>query len=183
MPGIPPADKDDGENYLAFLVVLKNLLRGKSVSIAAPSSYFYLKNFPIETIGKIVDYIVYMTYDFHGQVSIFHSTVLEISVLTIVAKWDAGNNNTQIGCPSGMCLRSHVNLTETMNSMVMVSILWRNLPSCIEHTANKSLHVRSDHQSGCPLKQSSRWHGQLCSIIRHGRPRMPRPRVLLYGSS
>lgn len=73
MPGIPPADKDDGENYLAFLVVLKNLLRGKSVSIAAPSSYFYLKNFPIETIGKIVDYIVYMTYDFHGQVSIFYS--------------------------------------------------------------------------------------------------------------
>lgn len=72
MPGIPPADQDDGENYLAFLVVLKNLLRGKSVSIAAPSSYYYLQNFPIETMGKIVDYIVYMTYDFHGQVRILY---------------------------------------------------------------------------------------------------------------
>ncbi|PLB35221.1 putative class V chitinase [Aspergillus candidus] len=102
MPGIPPADQDDGENYLAFLVVLKNLLRGKSVSIAAPSSYYYLQNFPIETMGKIVDYIVYMTYDFHGQ-------------------WDAGSKDSQIGCPSGMCLRSHVNLTETMSSMVMIT--------------------------------------------------------------
>jgi hypothetical protein len=39
LPGIPAASKDDGPNYLAFLVILKNLLRGKSVSIAAPSSY------------------------------------------------------------------------------------------------------------------------------------------------
>lgn len=66
IPGIPPASKEDGPNYLAFLVLLKNLLPGKSVSIAAPSSYWYLKQFPINEIGKVVDYIVYMTYDLHG---------------------------------------------------------------------------------------------------------------------
>lgn len=68
IPGIPPDDPDSGDNYLAFLVILKNLLPGKSVSIAAASSYYYLKNFPIEKISKVVDYIVYMTYDLHGQV-------------------------------------------------------------------------------------------------------------------
>jgi GH18 family chitinase len=67
LPGIPAASKDDGPNYLAFLVVLKNLLPGKSVSIADPSSYWYLKQFPINNIGKVVDYIVFMTYDLHGQ--------------------------------------------------------------------------------------------------------------------
>lgn len=50
-------------------MVLKNLLVDKSVSIAAPASYWYLKGFPIAHISKVVDYIVYMTYDLHGQVS------------------------------------------------------------------------------------------------------------------
>ncbi|THC89244.1 hypothetical protein EYZ11_011312 [Aspergillus tanneri] len=98
----PPDDPDSGDNYLAFLVILKNLLPGKSVSIAAASSYFYLKNFPIEKISKVVDYIIYMTYDLHGQ-------------------WDAMNPNSQISCPSGMCLRSQVNLTETISSLVMIT--------------------------------------------------------------
>ncbi|GFF80120.1 killer toxin subunits alpha/beta [Aspergillus lentulus] len=102
IPGIPPDDPDSGDNYLAFLVILKNLLPGKSVSIAAASSYFYLKNFPIAKISKVVDYIIYMTYDLHGQ-------------------WDAMNPNSQIGCPSGMCLRSQVNLTETISSLVMIT--------------------------------------------------------------
>ncbi|GAB1203521.1 hypothetical protein APSETT445_002156 [Aspergillus pseudonomiae] len=102
IPGIPPDDPDSGDNYLAFLVILKNLLPGKSVSIAAASSYSYLRYFPIEKISKIVDYIIYMTYDLHGQ-------------------WDAMNPNSQIGCPSGMCLRSQVNLTETISSLVMIT--------------------------------------------------------------
>jgi GH18 family chitinase len=42
---------------------LKNLLSGKSLSIAAPASYWYLKNFPIAAISKVVDYIIFMTYD------------------------------------------------------------------------------------------------------------------------
>jgi hypothetical protein len=34
-----PGTTGDRPNYLAFLVVLKNLLLGKSISIAAPASY------------------------------------------------------------------------------------------------------------------------------------------------
>lgn len=37
--------------------------KDKTVSFAAPASYWYLKQFPINTIAKTVDYIVYMTYD------------------------------------------------------------------------------------------------------------------------
>ncbi|KAL4924789.1 glycoside hydrolase superfamily [Aspergillus undulatus] len=67
LPTFNPGTKEDRPNYLAFLVVLKNLLPGKSVAITAPASYWYLKQFPIEQISKIVNYIVYMTYDLHGQ--------------------------------------------------------------------------------------------------------------------
>jgi hypothetical protein len=102
--GIPPGSSDEGSNYLAFLVLLKNLLPGKTVSIAAPASYWYLKGFPIAAMSKVVDYIVFMTYDLHGQ-------------------WDAGNKWSQEGCPTGMCLRSHVNLTETINALSMVRFL------------------------------------------------------------
>ncbi|TQS33943.1 hypothetical protein Golomagni_05697, partial [Golovinomyces magnicellulatus] len=102
IPGIPAGSKEEGQNYLYFLVVLRNLLKGKSLSIAAPASFWYLKGFPIAEISKIVDYIIYMTYDLHGQ-------------------WDAGNIWSQPNCPSGMCLRSHVNLTETINSFVMIT--------------------------------------------------------------
>jgi hypothetical protein len=57
----------DGQNYLRFLTVLKQKLGTKSVSIAAPASYWYLKAFPIDRIAAVIDYIVYMTYDLHGQ--------------------------------------------------------------------------------------------------------------------
>jgi GH18 family chitinase len=39
----------------------------KTVSFAAPASYWYLRAFPIELIAQNVDYVVYMTYDFHGM--------------------------------------------------------------------------------------------------------------------
>ncbi|KAK8129159.1 chitinase [Apiospora kogelbergensis] len=102
LPIIPAGGKEEGPNYLAFLVILKNLLRGKSVSIAAPSSYWYLKQFPIKEIGRIVDYIVYMTYDLHGQ-------------------WDYDNAYSQEGCGTGRCLRSQVNLTETKQALAMIT--------------------------------------------------------------
>lgn len=102
IPGIPAGSEEEGDNYLAFLVILKNLLKGKSLSIAAPASYWYLKAFPIDKISKVVDYIVFMTYDLHGQ-------------------WDAENPNSIPGCPTGQCLRSQVNLTETINSLVMIT--------------------------------------------------------------
>lgn len=42
------------------------LPEGKTLSIAAPASYWYLKAFPIDNMAKQLDYIVFMTYDLHG---------------------------------------------------------------------------------------------------------------------
>ncbi|KAI1131004.1 glycoside hydrolase family 18 protein [Nemania abortiva] len=103
IPGIPPGQKEDGENYLAMLEMLRSKLdKSKTLSIAAPASYWYLRPFPIANMSEALDYIVYMTYDLHGQ-------------------WDAGNKYAQEGCPGGNCLRSHVNLTETMDALAMVT--------------------------------------------------------------
>jgi chitinase len=103
LPGIPAGSPDEGSNYVMFLNYLKQALpTGKSLSIAAPASYWYLKGFPIEVIGFVVDYIIYMTYDLHGQ-------------------WDYGNRWSNSGCPNGNCLRSHVNMTETINALSMIT--------------------------------------------------------------
>lgn len=61
-----------------------------------------MKNFPIGEISKVVDYIVYMTYDLHGQ-------------------WDYKNKWSQPGCNDVSCLRSHVNMTETVNALSMIT--------------------------------------------------------------
>lgn len=74
----------------------------KSLSIAAPASFWYLKQFPIQKMSTLLDYIVYMTYDLHGQ-------------------WDAGNKWATPGCPTGNCLRSHVNITETLDALTMIT--------------------------------------------------------------
>ncbi|RAL13110.1 glycoside hydrolase family 18 protein [Aspergillus homomorphus CBS 101889] len=87
IPGIPPASPDDGDNYHAFLAILRNLLHDREVTIAAPSSYWYVKGFPIKKMAPLLDYIIYMTYDLHGQ-------------------WDAHSDWSQLGCPTGNCLRS-----------------------------------------------------------------------------
>ncbi|EFR03916.1 killer toxin alpha/beta [Nannizzia gypsea CBS 118893] len=102
--GIPASDPIDAENYLRFLAFLREALpRGeKSMSIALPASYWYLKAFPIRAMNVFVDYFIYMTYDLHGQ-------------------WDYGNKFVNPGCPNGNCLRSHVNRTETYNSLAMIT--------------------------------------------------------------
>lgn len=104
LPGIPAGNADEGINYLKFMITLRSLLRphGKSISFAAPASFWYLKGFPIKAISSVVDYIVYMTYDLHGQ-------------------WDYDNKWSMEGCTGGNCLRSHVNLTETMSALVMIT--------------------------------------------------------------
>ncbi|OKL59809.1 hypothetical protein UA08_04952 [Talaromyces atroroseus] len=103
IPGIPAGEASDGPNYLLFLKALKDALGDDvSLSIAAPASYWYLKQFPISDMSEVVDYIVYMTYDLHGQ-------------------WDYGNKYAQDGCPDGNCLRSHVNLTETEYTLAMIT--------------------------------------------------------------
>ncbi|KAF5009147.1 hypothetical protein FDECE_4591 [Fusarium decemcellulare] len=103
IPGIPPGGKDEGLNYLEFLKLVRAKLPPlKTLSIAAPASFWYLKQFPIAAMAPYLDYIVYMTYDLHGQ-------------------WDAGNEWSMPNCPSGACLRSHVNWTETHNALSMIT--------------------------------------------------------------
>ncbi|KAH6693876.1 killer toxin subunits alpha/beta [Plectosphaerella plurivora] len=101
--GSIPGQEEDGENYYEFLKLVKSKLPSSmSLSIAAPASYWYLRGFPIEKMAKVLDYIVYMTYDFHGQ-------------------WDVGSKWAMEGCAGGNCLRSHVNATITHGSLVMVT--------------------------------------------------------------
>lgn len=65
--GTPPGLPSDGPNYLKFLTTMRSKLPdGKTLSIAAPASYWYLKAFPISKMAKQLDYIVFMTYDLHG---------------------------------------------------------------------------------------------------------------------
>lgn len=103
IPGIPAGDPGDGDRYLQFLKEVRDKLSSsKTLSIAAPSSYWYLKGFPIKNISSVVDYIVYMTYDLHGQ-------------------WDYKNTGADDGCDGAACLRSHVNYTEIVNSLSMIT--------------------------------------------------------------
>ncbi|KAL5358871.1 hypothetical protein BJX96DRAFT_173834 [Aspergillus floccosus] len=103
LPDIPKGFPTDGPNYLSFLKVLRNKLpSGKTLSIAAPASYWYLQSFPIGQMAEVLDYIVYMTYDLHGQ-------------------WDYANKWASEGCPGGNCVRSHVNMTETMYTLGMIT--------------------------------------------------------------
>lgn len=108
IPGIPKGSPDDQVNFYLFLQQLKaKMPNGKTISVTAPASFWYLQHFPIQAISLVVDYIVYMTYDLHGQ-------------------WDYINKYASPGCGSydqglGNCLRSHVNLTETINALSMIT--------------------------------------------------------------
>jgi GH18 family chitinase len=90
-------------DYYSLLSDVKKALgSSKTVSFAAPASYHYLKSFPMKQMGAALDYVIYMTYDLHVQ-------------------WDYGNQWTSPGCPSGNCLRSHVNETETKDALFMIT--------------------------------------------------------------
>ncbi|PCG90917.1 Glycoside hydrolase, superfamily [Penicillium occitanis (nom. inval.)] len=102
IPGIPAGSDEDGSNYLEFLTAMRAALPDKSISITAPASYWYLKAFPIAEIAKVVDFITFMTYDLHGI-------------------WDLSEEYSQSGCTAGDCLFSHVNMTETMWALAMIS--------------------------------------------------------------
>lgn len=102
IPGIPQANASDGTNFSVFLGLLRTKLPEKTISIALPSGYWYLKGFPVLDIMQHVDYVVYMTYDYHGL-------------------WDYGNQWSQSGCGKGDCLRSHVNMSEILTSLALVT--------------------------------------------------------------
>lgn len=93
----PTEFPDDGANYLSMLQKMRSALpSGKSISICAPSSFWYLQNFPIKEMSNYIDYVMMMTYDLHGQ-------------------WDYNINST------GPHLLSHVNWTETVQSLTMIT--------------------------------------------------------------
>lgn len=101
--GSDPGQKEDGENYYQSLRLIRSMLPSEmSLSIATPASYWYLRGFPIKKMADVLDYIVYMTYDFHGQ-------------------WDVGNKWSQSGCEAGNCLRSHINSTLTTDALIMIT--------------------------------------------------------------
>ncbi|KAJ8069027.1 hypothetical protein OCU04_002702 [Sclerotinia nivalis] len=103
IPGIPAGTTDDGVNYAIFLDVLAAKMASTTeVSICAPASFWYLQGFLIQDMAEIIDYIIFMTYDVHGQ-------------------WDYGGLFSDPGCDGGNCLRSDVNLTETINSLSMLT--------------------------------------------------------------
>ncbi|KAJ5662800.1 hypothetical protein N7507_003531 [Penicillium longicatenatum] len=104
IPGLDPDHLDSGENYAEFLKLVRaGLSEDKSISMALPASYWYLKAFdPITQFEESIDYYVFMTYDLHGQ-------------------WDWNNTFVNPGCPDGNCLRSHVNKTETEYTLAMVT--------------------------------------------------------------
>ncbi|KAI1131231.1 class V chitinase Chi100 [Nemania abortiva] len=108
IPGIPAGTEADATGYFLLLDELKQKMpEGKTVSVTAPASFWYLQHFPIQAISLVVDYLVYLTYDLHGQ-------------------WDYTNKYSDPGCVSydqglGNCLRSHVNLTETINALSMIT--------------------------------------------------------------
>lgn len=93
IPGIPADSKNSGNNYLEFVKLLKSKLRNKTLSMAIPSSYWYLKNYPIKELLFYLDYLVYMTYDIYGV-------------------WDMDKDNS---------IKCHVNKTAITDSMKMLS--------------------------------------------------------------
>lgn len=101
--GIPIDAPESALEYLEFLKLVRaGLPSSLTIGMAAPASFWYLKAFPMDEIAEVVDYVIYMTYDLHGQ-------------------WDFGNTFTSPGCPNGDCLRTHINQTETETSLSMVT--------------------------------------------------------------
>lgn len=103
IPDIPAGTAEDAANYLTFFTKLRAAMPSdKSISFCAPASFWYLRGYHIEEMAKLADYIVYMTYDLHGQ-------------------WDFSDQYAIDGCPEGNCLRSHTNITETLLALSMIT--------------------------------------------------------------
>ncbi|GEQ71475.1 hypothetical protein JCM33374_g5159 [Metschnikowia sp. JCM 33374] len=79
IPNIPPGEKGDGQRYAELLKSIKDMDRTKTVSVAIPASYRYLKGFPLAKLDATVDYFGLMSYDYSGQ-------------------WDFAQPNMGIGC-------------------------------------------------------------------------------------
>ncbi|KAJ1951262.1 hypothetical protein EC988_004094, partial [Linderina pennispora] len=78
---------EDYGNFVTWIKELREAVGSGSISISAPASPYYLKGYDIVALSKLVDYIVYMTYDLHGT-------------------WDANIKS------AGPYLNPHANITE-----------------------------------------------------------------------
>lgn len=67
IPGVPNGGDSETSDYLEFLKLMADKLKGKSLSIALPASYWYLRPFPVDKMAKYLSYFIFMTYDLHGQ--------------------------------------------------------------------------------------------------------------------
>lgn len=100
----PGATERGGKStdYRDFVVFLDNLRRSighnYGLSITLPSSYWYMRNFDVGKLAKIVDWLNIMTYDLHGT-------------------WDQNDKNI------GSVVNAHTNLTEIDQTL---DLLWRN---------------------------------------------------------
>lgn len=83
-------------------------------------------------MAETLDYIVYMTYDLHGQ-------------------WDSGNQWTSPGCVTGNCLRSHVNQTETMDALSMITKAGAPSDKVVVGVASYGRSFKME-QAGCDLE-------------------------------
>ncbi|CAO3628090.1 unnamed protein product [Cunninghamella echinulata] len=156
----PTVHPNDGENYVNFLTKLRAALPSHvSVSICAPASFWYLKNFPIDRMNAHLDYIVFMTYDLHGQ-------------------WDINIESL------GPKLLSHVNKTETINALAMITkagmdsnkvvmgvasygrAFWQSDPNCSGPTCTFTAQGATPGQ--CTKESSYLGYGEIEDIILSG---------------
>lgn len=127
IPGIPPDDKSNGRNYLSFIRLLKSKLGLRTLSVAIPSSYWYLKNFPLKAMSDYVDYFVFMTYDLYGV-------------------WDIDRDNS---------IKCHVNQTAISDSMRMLDKAGIDISKVYGGIANYGRSYKASSHSclknGCPF--------------------------------
>ncbi|WYZ36481.1 hypothetical protein EsH8_XV_000034 [Colletotrichum jinshuiense] len=87
----------DYANYPIFLSELRAALGTRGISVAIPSSFWYLQNFDLPAMARSISWFNVMSYDIHGV-------------------WDSSNRFT------GPFIRPHTNLTDIENNL---ELMWR----------------------------------------------------------
>ncbi|KAG6010827.1 hypothetical protein E4U21_004215, partial [Claviceps maximensis] len=141
VPGAPPrVNPNEGDDYAAFLKLLRSKLdKGKTISVAAPASYWHLMQFPIKEISETVDYIVYMTNNLHKQ-------------------WDSTNKWKDPSCSFEACVANPINIDDTFTALTMITRA--GVPSSkivvalTSYGRSFKLEDPTCHSPNCPTKGS-----------------------------